>query len=174
MNTAPSISNHPGCPVKLTINGEIHSLEVPPWITMLDLLRGPLELTGTKKGCDHGQCGACTILIDGERINSCLKLAVSLDGCEITTIEGFGSPDAMHPMQKAFVEHDAFQCGYCTSGQICSAIGLIKEGHAHSRAEIRELMSGNLCRCGAYTNIADAIEEVLGTEAGREFQEAAE
>ncbi|WJH38638.1 2Fe-2S iron-sulfur cluster-binding protein (plasmid) [Aliirhizobium terrae] len=164
----------PSCPITLKINSEIHSLNIQPWVTMLDLLRGPLELTGTKKGCDHGQCGACTILIDGERVNSCLKLAVSLDGCEITTIEGLGSPEAMHPMQRAFVEHDAFQCGYCTPGQICSAVGLIKEGHAHSRAEIRELMSGNLCRCGAYTNIADAIEDVLGSEAARNFREAAE
>lgn len=174
MDTAPSRSILPGCPVTLTINGEIRSLEVQPWVTILDLLRGPLELTGTKKGCDHGQCGACTVLVDGERVNSCLKLAVSLDGCEITTIEGLGSPQSMHPMQKAFVEHDAFQCGYCTPGQICSAVGLIKEGHAHSRAEIRELMSGNLCRCGAYTNIADAIEEVLSAEAVCNFRGAPE
>ncbi len=174
MDTAPSRSKLPVCPVTLTINGKTLELEIQPWVTMLDLLRGPMELPGTKKGCDHGQCGACTVLIDGERVNSCLKLAVSLDGCVITTIEGLGSPDAMHPMQKAFVEHDAFQCGYCTPGQICSAVGLIKEGHAHSRAEIRELMSGNLCRCGAYGNIADAIEEVLGAEAAREFREAAE
>ncbi|MGK6312301.1 (2Fe-2S)-binding protein [Neorhizobium sp. DT-125] len=160
--------------MSLTINGETHSLEIHPWITLLDLLRTSMELTGTKKGCDHGQCGACTVLIDGERVNSCLKLAVSLDGCDITTIEGLGTPAHMHPMQKAFVEHDAYQCGYCTPGQICSAVGLVREGHAHSRAEIRELMSGNLCRCGAYTNIADAIEEVLGAEAARGFREAAE
>lgn len=174
MDTPVLQSTLASCPVTLKINGEIHALNIHPWVTMLDLLRGPLELTGTKKGCDHGQCGACTVLIDGERVNSCLKLAVSLDGCEITTIEGLGSPEDMHPMQKAFVEYDAYQCGYCTPGQICSAVGLLKEGHAHSRAEIRELMSGNLCRCGAYTNIADAIEEVLGADAAREFREAAE
>ncbi|WP_457584757.1 (2Fe-2S)-binding protein [Ensifer canadensis] len=152
----------PSRPTQLSINGQIISLEIQPWVTLLDLLRGQLELSGTKKGCDHGQCGACTVLIDGERINSCLKLAVSLDGTEITTIEGVGSPQAMHAMQKAFVEYDAFQCGYCTPGQICSAIGLMSEGRARTRPEIRELMSGNLCRCGAYTNIADAIEDVLG------------
>lgn len=164
----------PGHAVSLTINGERRSLEIQPWTTLLDLLRGPLELTGTKKGCDHGQCGACTVLVDGERINSCLKLAVSLDGTEITTIEGVGTPADMHPLQTAFVEHDAFQCGYCTPGQICSAIGLLKEGHAHSREEIRELMSGNLCRCGAYTNIADAIEAVMKDQANVPFTEAAE
>jgi xanthine dehydrogenase YagT iron-sulfur-binding subunit len=164
----------PGHAVSLTINGERQVLELRPWTTLLDLLRGPLELTGTKKGCDHGQCGACTVLVDGVRINSCLKLAVTLDGAEITTIEGVGTPVAMHPLQTAFVEHDAFQCGYCTPGQICSAIGLMKEGHAHSREEIRELMSGNLCRCGAYTNIADAIESVMRDQAAVPFTEAAE
>lgn len=174
MDTALSRSAHPSCAISLIVNGETRSLEIYPWVTLLDLLRGPLELTGTKKGCDHGQCGACTVLIDGERVNSCLKLAVSLDGCEITTIEGLGTPDAMHPMQKAFVERDAYQCGYCTPGQICSAVGLMKEGHAHSRAEIRELMSGNICRCGAYTNIADAIEDVLGAKVTHGFREAAE
>ena len=164
----------PTCDLSLSINGEKHDLTLHPWITLLDLLRGPLELPGTKKGCDHGQCGACTVLVDGERVNSCLKLAVSLDGADITTIEGLGSPNHLHPMQKAFVEHDAFQCGYCTPGQICSAVALVKEGHAHSRAELRELMSGNLCRCGAYTNIADAIEDVLHKQAARPFKEAAE
>lgn len=149
------------CPVTLTVNGERHDLEVAPWTTLIDLLRESLHLTGTKKGCDHGQCGACTVLINGERINACLKLAVTLDGAEIQTIEGLGTPDNLHPVQQAFVDHDAFQCGYCTPGQICSAVGLIAEGHAHSRAEIRELMSGNLCRCGAYTNIADAIEAAM-------------
>jgi len=149
------------CSVTLTVNGERHALEVAPWTTLLDLLREGLHLTGTKKGCDHGQCGACTVLINGERINACLKLAVTLDGTEIRTIEGLGTPDNLHPVQQAFVEHDAFQCGYCTPGQICSAVGLIAEGHAHTRAEIRELMSGNLCRCGAYTNIADAIEAAM-------------
>jgi xanthine dehydrogenase YagT iron-sulfur-binding subunit len=160
--------------VSLTINGESHVLEIHPWTTLLDLLRSDLELTGTKKGCDHGQCGACTVLIDGERMNSCLKLAVTLDGAEITTVEGLGTPDAMHAMQKAFVEHDAFQCGYCTPGQICSAVGLMNEGHAHSREHIRELMSGNLCRCGAYTNIADAIEDVLENQTAKPYREAAE
>ncbi|MDO9418485.1 MAG: (2Fe-2S)-binding protein [Pararhizobium sp.] len=159
---------------RLTINGVAHTQDLQPWVTLLDLLRGRLELTGTKKGCDHGQCGACTVLVDGVRVNSCLKLAVSLDGAEITTIEGLGEPGRLHPMQAAFVDHDAFQCGYCTPGQICSAVGLIKEGHAHCREDIRELMSGNLCRCGAYTNIADAIEAVLAAEETGSVREAAE
>ncbi|MCJ8517314.1 xanthine dehydrogenase YagT iron-sulfur-binding subunit [Pseudorhizobium tarimense] len=160
--------------VALTINGDRHDLEIHPWVTLLDLLRGPMQLSGTKKGCDHGQCGACTVLIDGERMNSCLKFAVTLDGAEITTIEGLGRPENMHPMQKAFVEHDAYQCGYCTPGQICSAVGLLKEGKAGTREEIREMMSGNLCRCGAYVNIADAIEDVMGQEARCGIREAAE
>lgn len=151
-------------PTTLTINGEERRLEIEPWTTLLDLLRDKLDLTGTKKGCDHGQCGACTVLIDGTRTNSCLKLAVTLDGCAITTIEGMASPDGLHPLQAAFVEHDAFQCGYCTPGQICSAQGLINEGHAKSRLEVREQMSGNICRCGAYTNIADAVLDVLDQE----------
>jgi xanthine dehydrogenase YagT iron-sulfur-binding subunit len=151
-------------PLRFTINGEDRPLEVEPWTTLLDLLRDKLHLTGSKKGCDHGQCGACTVLIDGKRINSCLKLAITLDGSEITTIEGLGRADDLHPLQAAFIEHDAFQCGYCTPGQICSAQGLINEGHAQSREEVREQMSGNICRCGAYTNIADAVLEVLGTE----------
>jgi xanthine dehydrogenase YagT iron-sulfur-binding subunit len=151
-------------PLTLTINGEPRQLEVAPWTSLLDLLRDKLDLTGSKKGCDHGQCGACTVLIDGKRMNSCLKLAVTIDGCEVTTIEGLGQPDNLHPLQAAFVEHDAFQCGYCTPGQICSAQGLINEGHAKTRDEVREQMSGNLCRCGAYPNIADAVLEVLGTE----------
>ena len=134
---------------------------VKPWETLLDLLRNRIGLTGTKKGCDQGQCGACTVLIDGRRINSCLVLAIAKDGANITTIEGLGSPESLHPLQQAFVDHDALQCGYCTPGQICSAVGLMAEGHAKTRDEIRELMSGNLCRCGAYTNIADAIESVL-------------
>ncbi|TDK37248.1 2Fe-2S iron-sulfur cluster binding domain-containing protein [Rhizobium deserti] len=174
MDLSSQTSSLPTCSVSLSINGQKHDLELHPWVSLLDLLRGPLELTGTKKGCDHGQCGACTVLVDGQRVNSCLKLAVSLDGSEITTIEGLGSPENMHPMQKAFLEHDAYQCGYCTPGQICSAVGLVGEGHAHNRAEIRELMSGNLCRCGAYTNIADAIEEVMGAEAAKSNKEAAE
>jgi xanthine dehydrogenase YagT iron-sulfur-binding subunit len=150
--------------VVLTINGTQHRLLVEPWTSLLDLLRHELDLTGTKKGCDHGQCGACTVLLDGKRINSCLKLAVSIDGSSVTTIEGLGEPGQLHPLQAAFIRHDAFQCGYCTPGQICSAAGLISEGRAHTREEVREQMSGNLCRCGAYTNIADAVLEVLGTE----------
>jgi xanthine dehydrogenase YagT iron-sulfur-binding subunit len=157
----------------LTVNGNGHSLELSPEVTLLDLLRERLHLTGTKKGCDHGQCGACTVLVDGRRINSCLKLAVTLDGAEITTIEGLASGSDLHPLQAAFVEHDAFQCGYCTPGQICSAQGLINEGRAKTREDIRELMSGNLCRCGAYTNIADAIEDVIPAER-KTITEAAE
>ncbi len=145
----------------LTINGVERQLVIEPWTTLLDLLRDKLDLIGTKKGCDHGQCGACTVLIDGTRVNACLKLAVTLDGCEITTIEGLGQDGNLHPLQAAFIEHDAFQCGYCTPGQICSAQGLINEGRARTRLEVREQMSGNICRCGAYTNIADAVLEVL-------------
>jgi xanthine dehydrogenase YagT iron-sulfur-binding subunit len=148
--------------VTLTINGEPQVVAVEPWTTLLDLLRERLGLTGTKKGCDQGQCGACTVLVDGRRVNSCLALAVMKDGCEITTIEGIGSADAMHPLQQAFIAHDAFQCGYCTPGQICSAVALLQEGRAKTADEIRELMSGNLCRCGAYSNIVAAIEEVAG------------
>jgi xanthine dehydrogenase YagT iron-sulfur-binding subunit len=148
-------------PMTLTVNGIRHQLSLAPWVTLLDLLRERLHLSGTKKGCDHGQCGACTVLIDGQRINSCLILAVSRDGAEITTIEGLAKAGELHPLQAAFIEHDAFQCGYCTPGQICSGVALLSEGHAKSREEIREQMSGNLCRCGAYTNIADAIENVF-------------
>jgi xanthine dehydrogenase YagT iron-sulfur-binding subunit len=156
-------------PLKITINGHAHDLEVRPWTTLLDLLREQLKLTGTKKGCDHGQCGACTVLINGRRFNSCLTLALSRDGAEVTTIEGLAEqsgalPPKLHPMQAAFVEHDAFQCGYCTPGQICSAVGLIAEGKAQSRDKIRELMSGNLCRCGAYVNIIAAIEDVMRSQ----------
>jgi xanthine dehydrogenase YagT iron-sulfur-binding subunit len=148
-------------PVSLRINGRDRQLEIEPWTTLLDLLREGERLTGTKKGCDHGQCGACTVLIDGRRINSCLKLAVTLDGSEITTIEGLASEGELHPLQQAFIDHDAFQCGYCTPGQICSAQGLIGEGKARTRDEVRELMSGNICRCGAYPNIVDAVCDVL-------------
>ncbi|ABQ71421.1 (2Fe-2S)-binding domain protein (plasmid) [Rhizorhabdus wittichii RW1] len=151
--------------ISLTINGERQAFAVLPWVTLLDLLRDHADFTGTKKGCDHGQCGACTVLVGDRRINSCLRLAVMHDGDNVTTIEGMGDGDALHPLQQAFLDHDAFQCGYCTPGQICSAQGLINEGRARSREEIRELMSGNLCRCGAYTNIADAIEQVLGERA---------
>ena len=147
--------------ITLTINGTARCLEVAPWTTLLDLLREHLDLTGTKKGCDHGQCGACTVLLDGKRINSCLVLAVSKDGSRVTTIEGLGSGDELHPMQQAFVDCDAFQCGYCTPGQICSAVGMVREGHAATADDIRELMSGNLCRCGAYPNILAAIEKAM-------------
>ena len=150
-------------PITLTINGQIRALSVEPWTTLLDLLREHEHLTGTKKGCDHGQCGACTVLVDGKRMNSCLILAVSRDGASITTIEGLATGDTLHPLQQAFMDHDAFQCGYCTSGQICSAQGLINEGHARTRDDIREMMSGNLCRCGAYPNIADAVLSVMET-----------
>jgi len=156
-----------GMPLTLTINGKKHEMTVEPWVTLLDLLRERLDLTGSKKGCDHGQCGACTVLVDGRRINSCLKLAVTYDGAEITTVEGLATGEALHPLQQAFIDHDAFQCGYCTPGQICSGVGLMNEGHAKSRDEVRELMSGNICRCGAYTNITDAVMEVLDKEAAK-------
>ena len=146
--------------ISLTVNGERRAIELDdPRTTLLDLLRERLLLTGAKKGCDRGQCGACTILVDGRRINSCLALAVIYDGSEITTIEGLAKGDELHPLQSAFVRHDGFQCGYCTPGQICSAVGLLHEGHAHTDAEIHELMSGNICRCGAYVNIVAAIRD---------------
>jgi xanthine dehydrogenase YagT iron-sulfur-binding subunit len=148
--------------VSLTVNGSLQTLSLDPRTTLLDVVREHLDLTGTKKGCDQGQCGACTILIDGRRINSCLTFAAMYDGAQITTIEGLAVNGALHPLQQAFIDHDAFQCGYCTSGQICSAAGLIAEGRAKTADEIRELMSGNICRCGAYTNIVAAIEQVVG------------
>jgi xanthine dehydrogenase YagT iron-sulfur-binding subunit len=148
--------------VNLTVNGSLHTLSLDTRTTLLDLLREHLDLTGTKKGCDQGQCGACTILVDGRRINSCLTFAAMHDGAQITTIEGLAVNGVLHPLQQAFIDHDAFQCGYCTSGQICSAAGLIAEGRAKTADEIRELMSGNICRCGAYTNIVAAIEQVVG------------
>jgi xanthine dehydrogenase YagT iron-sulfur-binding subunit len=147
--------------ITLLVNGVANKLTLAPWTTLLDALRIRLGLTGTKKGCDHGQCGACTVLVDGRRINSCLTLAVMKDGAQITTIEGLAKNGALHPIQRAFIDYDAFQCGYCTPGQICSAVGLIAEGRAHTADEIRELMSGNICRCGAYPNILVAIEQVL-------------
>jgi xanthine dehydrogenase YagT iron-sulfur-binding subunit len=148
--------------VALTVNGAAARLDVAPWTTLLDALRDHLDLTGTKKGCDHGQCGACTVLVDGRRINSCLTLAVMQEGARVTTVEGLAANGALHPLQQAFIEHDAFQCGYCTPGQICSAAGLLAEGKAKTADEIRELMSGNLCRCGAYPNIVAAIQQVMG------------
>jgi xanthine dehydrogenase YagT iron-sulfur-binding subunit len=163
--------------LELKVNGERHRLEVDVRTTLLDLLREHLDLTGSKKGCDHGQCGACTVLVDGRRANSCLLLAVSLEGSEIRTIEGLADGGELHPLQEAFIEHDAFQCGYCTPGQICSAVGMVAEATGGMPSwvtqditqpvkldapEIRERMSGNLCRCAAYVNIVRAIEQVAG------------
>ena len=145
--------------IRLKINGSERELEIEPWVTLLDALRERLQLTGTKKGCDHGQCGACTVLIDGRRYNSCLSLAIMQQGREITTIEGLSQDGVLHPLQATFVKHDAYQCGYCTPGQIMSALALIQEGHYHTDEEIRGWMSGNLCRCGAYANIVEAIKE---------------
>src|SRR5262245_5753104 len=149
--------------ITLYLNGALITLSVAPWTTLLDALREQLDLTGTKKGCDHGQCGACTVLVDGKRFNSCLTLAIMKDGAAVVTIEGLRQGGLLHPLQQAFVDHDAFQCGYCTPGQICSAMGLINEGRAKTPDEIRELMSGNICRCGAYPKILAAIQEALET-----------
>src|SRR6266581_8615465 len=164
-------------PVALEINGKVRDLHLDTRVTLLDALREHLQLTGTKKGCDHGQCGACTVLVDGVRINSCLSLAVMHQGSKITTIEGLGTPDNLHPMQAAFIKHDGYQCGYCTPGQICSAVAVLDEVNAGipshvstdllsspeaTAAELRERMSGNICRCGAYSNIIDAMTEVAG------------
>lgn len=148
--------------VSLTINGTQHVLTIDPRTTLLDLLREHLDLTGTKKGCDQGQCGACTVLLDKRRINSCLTFAVMFEGRQITTIEGLAADGTLHPLQQAFIDHDAFQCGYCTPGQLCSAAGLMAEGRAKTPDEIRELMSGNICRCGAYPNIVAAIQQAMG------------
>ncbi|MFY0477136.1 aldehyde dehydrogenase iron-sulfur subunit PaoA [Achromobacter marplatensis] len=167
--------------VTLRVNGAAHELSLDMRTTLLDALRENLQLTGTKKGCDHGQCGACTVLLDGRRVNACLTLAVMHDGAEITTIEGLGTPTALHPLQAAFIKHDGYQCGYCTPGQICSAAAMLEEveqgipSHVSaslterprlSADEIRERMSGNICRCGAYSNILDAITEVAAGKAG--------
>ena len=166
--------------VALEVNGRRRELEVDTRTTLLDALREHLKLTGSKKGCDHGQCGACTVIADGRRINSCLSLAVMHDGGKVTTIEGLGTPERLHPMQAAFVKHDGYQCGYCTPGQICSAVATLDEiragvpshvtgdlaGPMHpTNMEMRERMSGNICRCGAYSNIAEAMAEVAGTQA---------
>jgi len=159
----------PPAPIAITlrVNGEERKLTIAPWTTLLDALRDRLNLTGTKKGCDHGQCGACTVLIEGRRVNSCLTLAVMKDGANVTTIEGLAKKDELHPLQQAFIDHDAFQCGYCTPGQICSAAGLIAEGKAKTVDEIRELMSGNICRCGAYPNIVAAIQQAMTAMGGK-------
>ncbi len=170
----------PAMAVTLNVNGKPRTLSLDPRTTLLDTLREHLHLTGTKKGCDHGQCGACTVLVNGERINSCLSLALQHDGDSITTIEGLGTPEKLHPMQAAFVRHDGYQCGYCTPGQICSAVAVLDEikrgipSHVQadltaepqaSGIEMRERMSGNICRCGAYSNIADAMADVAGVKA---------
>ena len=160
----PSPGPGPTIACELTVNGERHALRIEPRVTLLDALRERLHLYGTKKGCDHGQCGACTVLVDGTRVNACLTLAITHTGAQIQTIEGLASGELLHPMQQAFVTHDALQCGYCTPGQIMSACGLVAEGQAHSDAEIREAMSGNLCRCGAYANIVAAVRSVVDGE----------
>jgi xanthine dehydrogenase YagT iron-sulfur-binding subunit len=154
-NAASSIS------MTVTVNGRRHAITLDPRSTLLDVLREHLDLIGTKKGCDQGQCGACTVLVDGRRVVSCLMLAVMNNGASVTTIEGLAKDGALHPLQQAFIDHDAFQCGYCTPGQICSAAGLIAEGKAKTADEIRELMSGNICRCGAYPNILAAIQQAM-------------
>jgi xanthine dehydrogenase YagT iron-sulfur-binding subunit len=147
-------------PLKMEVNGKVQSLAVEPRATLLDILREQLDLTGSKKGCDHGQCGACTVHVDGHRVLSCLTLGIMVNGKKVTTIEGLANGDELHPMQEAFLKHDGFQCGYCTPGQIMSAVACIREGHANSELEIREYMSGNICRCGTYPNIVNAIQEV--------------
>ena len=179
-STARSISDAIPAPdrilVAMVVNGVERQLRIAPWTTLLDALRDNLDLTGTKKGCDHGQCGACTVLVDGRRVNSCLTLAVMKEGAQVTTIEGLAQGNALHPLQRAFIEHDAFQCGYCTPGQLCSAVGMLREAEAGwpsavsddltashitlDDEEIRERMSGNLCRCAAYANIVPAIRQV--------------
>ena len=160
---APAAPDIPGTvPIGLRINGATHKLRVDPRATLLDTLRETVHLTGTKKGCDHGQCGACTVHVNGVRVNSCLRLALMSEGDDITTIEGIGSPESLHPMQAAFVAHDGYQCGYCTSGQIMSAVALMKEPCGPKDTDVKELMSGNICRCGAYPNIVAAIQDVRG------------
>ena len=146
--------------MRLKVNGTVRSVQAEPRVTLLDALRERLDLTGTKKGCDHGQCGACTVLVDGKRVNSCLTLAVMVQGKEITTVEGLAKGEELHPLQQAFIDHDGFQCGYCTPGQLMSGVACLKEGHAKTDDSVREWMSGNLCRCGAYPNIVAAIRQV--------------
>ena len=157
-NAGPNIEG--AVPITLRINGKDHQLKIDPRTTLLDCIRETVTLTGTKKGCDHGQCGACTVHVNGKRVLSCLNLALMHDGEEITTVEGLGTPDAMHPMQASFLACDAYQCGYCTSGQIMSAVALLKEPCGPDDASVKELMSGNICRCGAYANIVAAIQQV--------------
>jgi xanthine dehydrogenase YagT iron-sulfur-binding subunit len=164
---APLATRGPGeVSFELSINGDHYQVSVEPRVSLLDLLRERLDLTGTKKGCDQGTCGACTVWLDGRRVLSCLTLAISCEDHEVTTIEGLAHGEELHPMQRAFVRHDAFQCGYCTPGQLMSAVALLQEGHASSEAEIREWMSGNLCRCAAYPNIRAAIAEVRDSSRG--------
>lgn len=159
----PRTPDIPGTvPIALRINGTTHKVRIDPRATLLDTLRETVHLTGTKKGCDHGQCGACTVHVNGTRVNSCLRLALMHEGDDITTIEGLGAPGTLHPMQAAFVEHDGYQCGYCTSGQIMSAVALMKEPCGPADADVKECMSGNICRCGAYPNIVSAIQQVRG------------
>jgi len=162
--TTQSATTAPASTVKvmLRVNGIEHPLDLEPRVTLLDALREHLGMTGTKKGCDHGQCGACTVLVNGRRVNSCLTLAVMASGKSITTIEGLAKGDELHPLQAAFIEQDAFQCGYCTPGQICSAVGLLSEGHATTDDDIRQEMCGNICRCGAYPNIVAAVKQAMG------------
>ena len=179
-SSAAPAAGVPTAQVSMVVNGESHTLTLDTRTTLLDTLREHLHLTGTKKGCDHGQCGACTVIVDGRRINSCLTLAVMHPGAKVTTIEGLGTPEHLHPLQAAFVKHDGYQCGYCTPGQICSAVGVLDEvkrgipSHVSadltarpvlSADELRERMSGNICRCGAYSNIVEAIVEVAGERA---------
>jgi len=162
----PTSALAPTNAITLHLNGAPVKLDVAPWTTLLDALREYLHLTGTKKGCDHGQCGACTVLMDGKRVLSCLTLAIMKDGATVTTIEGLSTGETLHPVQQAFIDQDAFQCGYCTPGQICSAVGMMAEGHAHTADDIRELMSGNICRCGAYSNIVAAIQQAMRPSEG--------
>jgi xanthine dehydrogenase YagT iron-sulfur-binding subunit len=164
MKTAPNHNNPQYQEVILKVNGQDYPLKIEPWVSLLDALREYIGLSGTKKGCDHGQCGACTVLVDGKRINSCMTLAVMKSGAEITTVEGLSKGEELHALQQAFIDHDAFQCGYCTPGQLCSAVGLINEGHVKNLTDLQDLMSGNICRCGAYSNINAAICEVMGMD----------
>jgi xanthine dehydrogenase YagT iron-sulfur-binding subunit len=167
MDTADAVESASGrfkalATVHIEINGVDHQFQLQPRVTLLDMLREWLQLTGTKKGCNRGECGACTVLLDDRRVNACLVLAAAADGRKVTTIEGLADGPQLHPVQQAFIDHDAFQCGFCTSGQIMSAVGCIREGHTGSNAEIREWMSGNICRCSAYPQIAAAVEAAAG------------